>query len=181
VGGRGIENAKILLPSLSQLRLAFHTANEFTQVSAMRISANVCVPHCIVDPKDYPNIPISSCASDLTKRPVTIDSFGNFRMCNHSPRILGNIHSAHIGSIFTSDYAKSWQTSCPAYCSCCNLWTQCMGGCRAASEQLGKLLDSEDPIIGLLTCRKDENLCPKGPFYQENPIPGENHEIVLQG
>jgi radical SAM protein with 4Fe4S-binding SPASM domain len=147
IGGRGIENAKNIIPSLSGLCSAFSIANDFVQNNGMRISANVCIPYCIIDPKDYPSIPISSCGSDLTRRPVTIDSFGNIRVCNHSPCIAGNIHSDKVSSIFETEYAKSWQTTHPGYCSECNQWTKCMGGCRAASEQLGRSLESEDPII----------------------------------
>jgi radical SAM protein with 4Fe4S-binding SPASM domain len=158
IGGRGIENAGMLVPSLSELRLAFRIANEFAQKSKLRISANVCVPQCIVNPKDYPNIPISLCGSDLTKKPITIDAFGNVRMCNHSPRIIGNIHTKSIDSILTSKPAKAWQTVCPKYCSNCAQWKNCMGGCRAASEQLGKSLNDEDPIIGLLNEENEEKI-----------------------
>lgn len=147
IGGRGIENAKDIIPSLSGLRSAFRIANDFAQINGMRISANVCIPYCIIDPNEYPSIPISSCGSDLTRRPITIDSFGNIRMCNHSPRIVGNIHSDSISSIFETEYAKAWQTTHPSYCSECDQWTKCMGGCRAASEQLGGSLENEDPII----------------------------------
>ncbi len=147
IGGRGIETAKEIIPSLSGLRSAFRIANDFVRNNKMKISANVCVPFCIIDPKEYPNIPISSCGSNLTKRPVTIDSCGNMRICNHSPRIIGNIHSESVNAILTSEYANTWQTTCPKYCSKCNQWPKCLGGCRAASEQLGKSLENEDPII----------------------------------
>jgi len=147
IGGRGIENARRIIPSLSELRFAFRIANDYVQNSRLEISANVCVPFCIINPKEYPNIYISSCGSDIKKRPVTVDSFGNMRMCNHSPRILGNIHSESINSILNSEYAKSWSTVCPEYCLGCNQWEKCRGGCRAASEQMGRSLEHEDPII----------------------------------
>lgn len=147
IGGRGIENANEIIPSLAELRFAFKIANDFVQTHKMKISANVCVPFCVIDPLEYPNIPISSCASDLTKRPVTIDSFGNMRMCNHSPRILGNIHSESINSIVKSEYVNVWDSSRPKYCLECTQWSKCRGGCRAASEQLGRSLNNADPII----------------------------------
>lgn len=150
IGGRGIENEKLLLPSKSQLRSAFCTANNFVKKRKLRISANVCVPGCIINPQDYPNIPISFCGSDISRRPVTIDASGNVRICNHSPHIIGNIHNESITSIFESKYLKDWDTIRPQYCSSCQLWNSCRGGCRAASEQIGGSLADEDPVIRLM-------------------------------
>jgi radical SAM protein with 4Fe4S-binding SPASM domain len=147
IGGRGIENSGQLLPSLKQLRNAFRIANDFAQHSTMKISANVCVPFCIINPNDFPNIPISSCNSHAINRPVALDFSGDMRMCNHSPHIIGNIHTAPMEDIFNSSYVKSWDVLRPDYCSDCAQWIKCRGGCRAASEQLGIGLNAEDPII----------------------------------
>jgi radical SAM protein with 4Fe4S-binding SPASM domain len=150
IGGRGIENVNTLLPSLSELRSAFYIANSFAQNRKVRISANVCVPGCIINPQDYPNIPVSFCGSDILRRPVTIDAFGNIRICNHSPHIIGNIHKESITSIFESKYLKDWDNIRPQYCTNCNKWNSCRGGCRAASEQFGGSLLNEDPIISIM-------------------------------
>jgi radical SAM protein with 4Fe4S-binding SPASM domain len=151
IGGRGIENVETLLPSLTDLRGAFCIANEFSQTNGMRISANVCVPLCIIDPGDLPHIPISTCASDAKKRPITLDFSGNFRICNHSPHILGNIHCDSLIDMFDSPYVKSWEVDCPDYCSGCSQWHACRGGCRAASEQTGRTLHAVDPIVEILS------------------------------
>jgi len=150
IGGRGIEHQEELLPSLQQLKSAFQTANDFSMNSSMQISANVCVPCCIIDQKDYPGIAISHCSSDPMRKPITIDAFGDVRMCNHSPVITGNIFRESIRSIFNSEYVKSWDTTTPLYCRDCVKWEKCRGGCRAASEQLGGSLLAEDPIVGLM-------------------------------
>lgn len=150
IGGRGVSRLKDILPSLDELRSAFRIANDFVQNNKMRISANVCVPFCIINPKEYPDIPVSSCGFDPVRKPITIDFSGNMRLCNHSPHIIGNIHSETVESILTSEYVTSWKTTCPEYCLGCDRWTRCMGGCRAASEQLGYSIEKEDPVIGLL-------------------------------
>lgn len=150
IGGRGIEKAKDIVPPLDGLRSVFKTANDFVKNQNMIISANVCVPFCIINPKDYPGFPISSCGSDPKKRPITIDSSGNIRLCNHSPVIIGNIHSESMDTIFRSVYVNSWNTVCPEYCLKCELWEKCRGGCRAASEQMGKTINCVDPIIGFM-------------------------------
>jgi radical SAM protein with 4Fe4S-binding SPASM domain len=150
IGGRGIKNTDIILPTLSELQSVFRIANDFVKNHIMKITSNVCVPFCIINPDDYPNIPISSCSTDLSRRPITIDSTGNIRFCNHSPHLAGNIHSEPIDTILTSEYATSWKTTIPKLCCNCNKWVKCQGGCRAASEQIGESLDHEDPIIRLL-------------------------------
>lgn len=150
IGGRGIENVQALLPSHAELNSAFQIADDFTQTHQMKISANVCVPLCIIDPAYYPHIPISSCSANVYKRPITVDFAGNIRICNHSPHILANIHSESIETMLSSDYVQAWQTTCPKYCLGCEKWGRCMGGCRAASEQMGGGLDEEDPIIEYL-------------------------------
>jgi radical SAM protein with 4Fe4S-binding SPASM domain len=116
----------------------------------MNITANVCVPHCIINPTEYPNILISGCGSNPLKKPITIDYEGNLRICNHSPHIIGNIYNDSLKTLFSSDYVNKWKTEIPSLCSDCNKWTVCNGGCRAASEQMGLSLKNEDPIINLL-------------------------------
>jgi radical SAM protein with 4Fe4S-binding SPASM domain len=150
IGGRGLQNARDILPDLQELRKAFSDANEFARRSHMKISSNVCVPFCVIDPTQYPHIPIASCGNDFSNRPVTIDSSGNLRICNHSPVIVGNIHCGSIEEMAASDYINTWKTSQPAYCSKCSRWEKCLGGCRAASEQTGNSIFNEDPVISLL-------------------------------
>jgi radical SAM protein with 4Fe4S-binding SPASM domain len=158
IGGRGIRNLLELLPSLAELRSAFKTANDFTRSHEMSISANVCVPFCVIDPREYPGLSIASCASDVSKMPLTIDYSGDVRLCNHSPTIMGNIHASSISSILSSGYVKEWESAQPGYCAHCRHWMRCRGGCKAASEQLGNTLIAQDPIIDLLKIkRKTEN------------------------
>jgi len=150
IGGRGIARCGELLPPLLELRAAFKEANEFTRQHNLKISANVCLPFCIINPHDFPDIAVSSCSSNLDKMPITIDFMGNVRMCNHSPTIIGNIHDTEPGSIFSSEYIHEWFSACPEYCSGCNNWLSCKGGCKAASEQTGRSLYNEDPVIRFL-------------------------------
>lgn len=147
IGGSGISNIKKLLVSSKELNDSFHLADDLATKTRMQISANVCVPYCIINPADFKKLYISSCGSDFKKRPITIDAFGDVRLCNHSPKSIGNIHNNSLDRMFNSDYVKSWEDICPQYCDGCNHWEQCRGGCRAASEQLGLGLINEDPII----------------------------------
>lgn len=149
IGGRGMDNIPRLVPSAEELRRAFATAESYAQTTDLSISSNVCVPHCLINPKDYPHIPIGSCGSDVTRRPITVDYDGNVRVCNHSPVVIGNLFTQSIDSMLCSDYVKGWNSIRPRYCDDCAHWAVCRGGCRAASEQMGMGLENEDPIIGI--------------------------------
>lgn len=119
LGGRGIKNTDRLLPRLSEIRNAFSIVNAYTQTHTLKITANVCIPYCIINPQDYSYIPISSCSADLQKMPLTIDNKGNIRMCNHSPQIIGNLFKNSLDSIMKSEYVKKWKNACPQYCLDC--------------------------------------------------------------
>lgn len=147
IGGNGINNMDKLLVTSKKLNDAFHLADNFAINTKMQITANVCVPYCIINPSDFKKLYISSCGADFKKRPITIDAFGEVRLCNHSPNSIGNIHKNSMKSMFDSSYVKSWEDICPQYCKGCKHWEKCRGGCRAASEQIGKGIASEDPII----------------------------------
>jgi radical SAM protein with 4Fe4S-binding SPASM domain len=149
IGGRGLRHMQTLLPSLDELHRAFAVADRFSRDTGMSISANVCLPHCVIDPARFARCRVSSCAADPRLRPVTIDYAGDVRMCNHSPRVMGNIHEQGIEDMMQSPYARQWQDVRPVWCGSCERWSACRGGCRAAAEQMGYGLDHADPIIEL--------------------------------
>ncbi|NLD92412.1 MAG: SPASM domain-containing protein [Fibrobacter sp.] len=148
-GGRGIANVNHLMPSIEQLKEAFTVAHEYMQKKSLHISANVCLPECILRPEDYPGMYISRCSIDVNRRPVTVNSFGDIRMCNHSPVTVGSIWESSIDSIVNSKYIEQWRQR-PDYCSNCTRWDTCGGGCRAASEQFGYSLNQVDPIVTMM-------------------------------
>jgi len=147
IGGNGIAEEVNLAISHDELRKAYKIANEIAKSDGMTLTSNVCTPMCIVDPKDYPNIRMSSCAANVINMPLTLDIDGNLRLCNHSPVVVGNIFKDKIEDLLHSDYAKSWKEIVPEYCKNCNKYPKCLGGCRAASEQLGLPLSEVDPIV----------------------------------
>ena len=146
IGGAGLNSNNVSL-SHSELRETFSTINETAKEFNLMISSNVCTPYCVIDPDNYPNLFFGSFGSDQYKRPITLDTEGNIRACNHSPVIAGNIYKNDIFEILESDYIRSWNTTRPDHCSTCSVYDKCFGGCRAASEQLGKSILHADPII----------------------------------
>jgi len=147
IGGKGISEQKNLLLNHKELQNAFRIANSYGKKLGLKISSNVCTPFCVIDPEDYNNIKMSSCAANVVNMPLTLDITGNMRLCNHSPVIIGNIFKNTLKDMLNSEYVKSWKDIVPDYCIDCEKYSKCLGGCRAASEQLGLTLKNVDPVV----------------------------------
>lgn len=147
IGGLGISNAELLNLSLVQLRDGFARIERQAKEYGMVVYSGVCTPQCILNPKDYRHIRFSHCNTDIKSRPLTINYRGDVRFCNHSPRVLGNIHKESLWQILSRSEESAYFSTVPQYCSKCELWSSCRGGCRAASEQLYGNFERVDPIL----------------------------------
>lgn len=147
IGGLGRKYAEELNLSHTELRDAFSRANRKLGELGMRAHNGVCTPMCLLNPKDYPNITFSHCTTDLSTRPITINYRGDVRFCNHSPRVMGNIHKESLAAILQRESEDGYFNNIPAQCQMCDLWERCRGGCRAASEQLYGTFDNVDPVL----------------------------------
>jgi radical SAM protein with 4Fe4S-binding SPASM domain len=147
IGGSGVENADFLGLSVEQLRHGFGLANSLARQLNISIHSGVCTPVCVLDPKHYPEITFGSCGASVANRPITLDTAGNLRLCNHSPVYAGNIFKQSLDEIFASEYVRSWDESTPSFCRGCADYTRCFAGCRAAAEQTGKSIMHPDPIL----------------------------------
>lgn len=149
VGGLGIGNASELSLSHSELREAFKRADTKLRELGLRAHSGVCTPMCVLNPKEYSNITFTHCTTELMSRPLTINYRGEVRFCNHSPRVLGNIHDEPLAAILERSQSDGYFDKRPVECASCRLWEQCRGGCRAASEQLFGTFDRVDPILSI--------------------------------
>ena len=151
IGGLGRKYAAELTLSHAELRDAFRRADAKLGELGMRAHNGVCTPLCVLEPRDYPHITFTHCTTELTSRPLTINYRGDVRFCNHSPRVLGNIHNEHLDDILKRTADEGIYNTMPERCVACDLWQRCRGGCRAASEQLYGTFDIADPILDLET------------------------------
>ena len=146
VGGAGTANRKRLLLTGDKLRSAYRQVERTAKELGLSVSANVSTPHCIVNPRDYPYIHFTSCGTSIDSMPLVLEATGNIRLCNHSPVILGNIHSEVIDAILTKPYLTEFFSCVPDICVDCAQFERCRGGCKAVSEQLGIPLSEHNPI-----------------------------------
>lgn len=147
IGGQGIREAEKLSLSKAEINRAFAQASEVGKTLKLGLSSNVCTPLCFADPAKFPNIRFSTCSPEVSKRPLTLSMNGDLRFCNHSPVVLGNIFHSSFEKMFASDEAQLWNNSVPDLCTDCSLYSKCMAGCRAASQQMGNGLNIADPVV----------------------------------
>ena len=151
MGGMGIKNAAELVPSREELADAFRAVEEFAVTNPqMRFVSGVCTPLCLIDTSAFQHILFTTCSTDLSRRPVTVNYRGEVRFCNHSPKVLGNLFERPIEDILTDEEVGRWYSAVPEKCATCPLLARCAGGCRAASEQVFGTFAHEDPILSAI-------------------------------
>lgn len=148
IGGNGIRNVRELVPDRKMLQDAFSAVEFYAAANPeMRFVSGVCTPLCYLETAPYPHIRFTRCSTDLTGRPVTVSYNGDVRFCNHSPKVLSNIHSRPIGDILNDPQLNAFYSVVPDECGECALLQRCGGGCRAASEQVSGRFSAQDPIL----------------------------------
>ncbi len=149
IGGNGIKFYKELLLTKEELNSTFKIADNFAKKKPVFITSNVCTPYCIIEPEKFKNIFFTKCAVNSSNKALTLDIAGNIRICNHSPFILGNIFKQSLQNILKNEYINEWINYKPEECQNCKEYDQCLGGCRAASEQFYGSNKYIDPVVKL--------------------------------
>ncbi len=155
IGGNGCNNTNDVLADLDDLRKAYKKCQKFAEKYKIeKIYSLVCTPHCVLNPKDYPNILFSNCGYNDLNRRYTLSRDGNIRYCNHSPEVIGNIYDKKMSEILKSDKLIKWAQIEPEFCKNCTQKEKCQYGCRAASQQMGLGLEKEDPVVNIYGIKK---------------------------
>lgn len=135
-GGRGLEHQKEFMLSPDEVNEMLNTAEEVLQHSGKYGSVGTEIAYCAVkEPESYKHLNIGyRCAA--ARGFFVIDPAGQIRVCNHSPKIVGNIFSSPIISDteYWNIYAKSKHS--PAMCKSCSKQCFCDCGCREVANIL---------------------------------------------
>ena len=135
-----------LLPDNQQIKTSLDYLNDFAQKFKFPISCSIPVQPCVVDMDQYKYISRGYCPSGNFRSYYTVDFLGNVRICNHSPKILGNLLKEDFGSIIRHDYVQNFKKALPKDCGGCELIEKCRGGCKASSEVCYGDLFCSDPL-----------------------------------
>ncbi|MFH1434320.1 MAG: radical SAM protein [Pseudomonadota bacterium] len=152
-GGEGLRHMDELMVTLEQFRSALETASRLARKLKVRPFFAVPVTPCLAGRKDYPGLVFADCIAGTDKSYFTVDPQGNMRLCNHSPVILGNIRKHKFKAIANCEAVAKFRGAMPDFCRDCEHWKKCMGGCRAASEQLYRSCACLDPFVARLLGR----------------------------
>ena len=150
IGGAGIREARRLLPAPDRLREAYATASRLGVRLGLTLSSNVGTPQCLIDPDHYPGVHFTGCSVDPLRRPLTLAPDGDLRSCNHSPVVVGNIFTTAMAEILRNARDRCSQQVVPDICAACHRYALCLGGCRAAAEQVGLPVHAADPVLNCL-------------------------------
>ena len=144
--------ASQLLPSAEVIGENLDTLEEFGEKYKLPVSVSVVIEPCVLDTTKYKHIHFGWCPLGGEDSYFTIDPSGNLRVCNHSPKILGNLCQRSFRSIyFGHPDLRLFRDTLPEECVACRPeWKAlCRGGCKAAAEQCYGSLQRVDPFVSL--------------------------------
>jgi radical SAM protein with 4Fe4S-binding SPASM domain len=145
-GGRGAFNMDRLMPGQKEFEEALDITVEAVEKYKLAVSVSIPVMPCLIDMKEkYPRIGTGFCAAGTERAYFTMDALGNLRVCNHTSRILGNLRESSFGELAAG--GRAFYEAIPAYCAPCACVDECMGGCKAASEECFGDLTGMDPFL----------------------------------
>lgn len=146
-GGRGLRYQDSLSLNRERLNGMLDIAEEVLEYGKRYGHVGTEFPKCVIkDINKYQRLEIGmQCAA--AKHFFVIDTAGQIRTCNHSPRIVGNvfdedmIHDKGYWTLFVESLYK------PAYCSACMDKKLCDCGCREVAHILKGSPMEIDPCI----------------------------------
>jgi radical SAM protein with 4Fe4S-binding SPASM domain len=152
VGAANMRFADELFPTPEMVAENLNTLERLAAEYSFPISTGVVIEPCIVDLVSFKHISFGWCPLAGEGSAFIIDPIGNFRICKHSPMILGNIRQENFKEIyFHHPYVKAFRTQLPRACANCEpkLLEMCHGGCKAAAAQAYGTFEKVDPFVEL--------------------------------
>lgn len=152
LGAYNLRYVDQLLPTPAMIQENLDMLEELGGKYELPIAVSVVIEPCVVDVRKYKHIHFGWCPLVGEDSYFTIDPCGNVRICNHSPRILGNIKRDRFVHLYHNHpYVRSFHDTWPSECADCDtqLREMCRGGCKAAAEQCYGTLTRVDPFVTL--------------------------------
>lgn len=148
-GGNGIKNIENLQLAENDLVEMLNIVEKSADDYGLSIFMGTPTPLCLEGLRSYKFLIKRGCMAGKGLH-CAVDPAGNLRVCNHSPKILGNCVEGDPKDIYdNSDYVKGFMDLryAPEMCKECDKLAECKGGCREASNVLYGSLNAPDPIF----------------------------------
>lgn len=146
-GGRGLEYKNDLELNRTQLQGMLKTAEQVLRKAKRYGSVGTEYPHCLIpDDIDLKYLRVGSMCAAATGFFVVGPS-GEIRVCNHSPKVIGNIKDEEI--VTDSEYWNifAMRNYLPYECQGCKLNNVCACGCREVAHIMTGSTRSKDPCL----------------------------------
>ena len=145
-----------LLPSRSDLMLAFEQAAAVGRERDMYLSCTMPVPPCMFDFEPYEPIQFGFCPIGTSMQELALGPDGTLRNCTLHKHALGGVTDiaapdVDLAKLLEHADVTSYRREVPAFCKGCIHVESCGGGCGAAADWvLGRDSDGKrlpDPIL----------------------------------
>ncbi|MCP4651512.1 MAG: radical SAM protein [PVC group bacterium] len=126
----GSNNDKRLIPSENELKEFLKVCSKkHSRYPQMSINITIPIEPCLVSHKEHPGLTFADCQCGKTK--WIIDPAGNLRTCEQNPQILGNLLNDKFSDLSRLKTVESFRSNNRyQYCSTCEKYSNCGGGCR---------------------------------------------------
>lgn len=144
-GGAGTDRTDLLLGQ-REMRRAYDILEKVCDYYGMRGGVGVPNIPCKIKESGYKHIDFNACTAGKTW--FSVDPSGNLRVCNHSPKVYGNLLKRPFAEIMKDETLKRFRKDeiHPHECSGCKVVNECRGGCRAVAETMHGDLCGPDPL-----------------------------------
>jgi radical SAM protein with 4Fe4S-binding SPASM domain len=149
-GAANFRRAEELFLTKAMVEDNLHTLEQIAVKHHFRVRADVVIEPCVVDLRKYPHVEFGWCPLAGEFSSFVIDPAGNFRICEHSPVILGNVKRDSFRDIYHHHpYVEAFRTAWPLECKTCDhpLRDMCRGGCKSAAAQAYGSLEHVEPFV----------------------------------
>ncbi|MDO9309846.1 MAG: radical SAM protein [Deltaproteobacteria bacterium] len=152
VGAANLHHSEELFLTPTMVEENLRVLDEISSATGFPVSTGVVIEPCMVDIARYPHIRFNWCSLAGEQSTLIVDPAGNFRVCEHSSVVLGNVRRDSVRDIYEHHtYISAFRTTWPMECSNCYnpLKESCRGGCKAAAEQAYGTFERVDPFVRL--------------------------------
>lgn len=146
-GGEGSRHIDELLPSPDEMKEALTTANQFAKEYGFSISCGIAIHPCLVDTRPFRHVSFGYCSAGTNSSYYTIGPLGYFRICNHTPNILGNFLTEPYAQLTARKLVDPFVKARPEFCKLCSYRFTCQGGCKASAQVCYGDLCHNDPFL----------------------------------
>lgn len=147
-GGKGLDNIDLAMDGKELVEM-LNSVEEASEAYGIPVLVGTPTPLCLEGLRSYKFLLKEGCMAGKGLH-CAIDPSGGLRVCNHSPKVLGNCLETDPKVIYeSSDYIKGFTELryTPDMCKNCDKLAKCKGGCRESAYLLYGSLSAPDPIF----------------------------------